>query len=312
MKEAVLLLAHGAPECVEDIGEYLQYVRGGRPTAPHIVEEVRRRYAEIGGSSPMLRCTREQAEALAKLLAPVPVYFGMRNWRPFIKETMARIQADGIERIVALCLAPQYSKMSVGFYFRRVQEAKQELGVEAEIVWTKTFHQHPLLIEAFCEKLCPVLDGSKVLFTAHSLPEKILENADPYATEARATAAAVAARANLQDWDFAFQSQGFTPEPWLGPTVESRIDAYAAEGLRKVILAPIGFVSDHVEILYDVDILFRNYARERGIELVRPESLNDAAEFVETLAAVAGEKLKIGKTAGFAQTTQRGKERKQE
>jgi ferrochelatase len=291
MKEAVLLLAHGAPERLEDIDEYLRYVRGGRPTAPRIVEEVRHRYAQIGGSSPMLARTREQAQALKTRLAPVKVYFGMRNWRPFIKETMAQIQADGIERVVAVCLAPQYSKISVGLYFRRAQEAKQELGIQAEIVWTKTFHRHPLLIDAFHEKLAPLLDGTKVLFTAHSLPERILENADPYDGEAKATAAAVAARANLQDWDFAYQSQGMTEEPWLGPTVESKLEQYAAQGMRKLILAPIGFVSDHVEILYDVDILFRNYARARGIELVRPESLNDSPKFIEALAEVAGEKL---------------------
>jgi len=276
MREAVLLLAHGAPERAEDVDEYMRYVRGGRPTAPRIVEEVRRRYVEIGGGSPMLARTRVRKA----------VYFGMRNWRPFINETMAQIRADGVERIVAVCLAPQYSKMSVGLYFRRVQEAKQELGLEAEIVWTKSFHQHPLLIEAFYEKLAPLLDGTRVLFTAHSLPEKILENADPYDAEAKATAAAVAARASLKDWDFAYQSQGMTEEPWLGPTVESKLDQYAAEGVRKLILAPIGFVSDHVEILYDVDILFRNYARERGIELVRPESLNASPKFIEALAAV--------------------------
>jgi ferrochelatase len=180
--------------------------------------------------------------------------------------------------------------MSVGLYFRRVQAAKQELGLRAEIAWTKSFHTHPLLIEAFYEKLAPLLDGTKVLFTAHSLPQRILENADPYDTEARATAAAVALRADPQDWDFAYQSQGMTEEPWLGPTVESKLDQYAAQGLRKLILAPIGFVSDHVETLYDVDILFRNYARARGIELVRPESLNDSPRFIEALAEVAKEK----------------------
>jgi protoporphyrin/coproporphyrin ferrochelatase len=293
VKQAVLLLAHGAPERLDDIPAYLQYVRGGRPTPSKVVEEVRQRYAEIGGSSPLLERTREQARALQAVL-DVPVYFGMRNWHPFIKETMAQMQADGIERIVAICLAPQYSKASVGFYFRRTQEAKQELGLQAEIVWAKSFHDAPLLIGAFHERLAPLLPAERVLFTAHSLPARVLERADPYDAEAKATAAAVAARARLAAWDFAYQSQGFTEETWLGPTVESRLDQYAAEGVRDVVVAPIGFVCDNVEILYDVDILFRNYARDRGIGLRRPESLNDSRTFIAALAEVAKQKLCAG------------------
>ncbi len=290
MTTAILLLAHGAPERTEDIPEYLRYIRGGRPTPEKIVEEVRHRYEAIGGGSPLLARTREQADGLSRELG-LPVYFGMRNWRPFIKDTVARMQADGIGRIVAMCLAPQYSKASVGFYFRRTQEAKQQLGYEGEVLWTKTFHNHPLLAEAFAEKLRPLLPAERVLFTAHSLPERVLERADPYDTEARATAAAVAARAGLSGWDFAYQSQGFTDEKWLGPAVESRLDEYAAAGVRRVVLAPIGFVCDHVEILFDIDVLFRNYARERGIELVRPGSLNSSPVFLRALADVARQRL---------------------
>jgi ferrochelatase len=290
LKQAVLLLAHGAPEHVEDIAEYLSYVRGGRPTPPALVEEVADRYRQTGGGSPLLARTQEQASALERELA-LPVYFGMRNWRPFIKETVLRMKADGIDRIVALCLAPQYSKASVGFYFRRVQEAKTEAGLAAEIVWTKTFHDHPLLVEAFAERLAPLLPSERVLFTAHSLPERVIERGDPYDSEARATASAAAQRAGLASWDFAYQSQGFSEEKWLGPTVESRIDEYASAGVREMVLAPIGFVCDHVEILYDVDIAFRNYARERGIALRRPESLNDSPTFTRALAAVVRDKL---------------------
>ncbi|MCP5117411.1 MAG: ferrochelatase, partial [bacterium] len=140
-RDAALLLAHGAPERLEDIPEYLGYVRGGRPTSPGIIEDVRERYARIGGSSPLTARTREQAEALKAELG-MPVYYGMRNWYPLIKDTLSRMQADGVERIVAVCLAPQYSKMSVGFYFRRTQEAKQALGYDAQIIWTKSFHAH--------------------------------------------------------------------------------------------------------------------------------------------------------------------------
>lgn len=289
-RAGVLLLAHGAPERVEDVEEYLKFVRNGRPGSPQVVEEVRHRYAEIGGSSPLLAWTRKQAEALSRRMG-IPVFFGMRNWHPFIAEMMARVRESGVERLAAVCLAPQYSELSVGLYIRRTEEAKQQAGVAAEIAWAKSFHAEPLLIEAFAERLSPVLNAQpetpRVLFTAHSLPEKALANGDPYEREARATAAAVAARLSLTDWDFAYQSQGMTGDRWLGPTVEACLDRYAAEGVRQVIVDPIGFVCDHVEILYDIDILFRGYAAERGIALSRPESLNDSPTFTAALAEVA-------------------------
>lgn len=296
MRQAVLLLAHGAPERIEDLDAYLDLIRGGRPTPPLLRQEIRRRYAAIGGSSPLTARTREQAEALARKLAsdglPVPVYFAMRNWRPFIQQAMAEIKAAGHERVVAICLAPQYSRASVGLYFRRVQQAKADLGAPCEIVWTKSFHDHPLLIEAFAEKLLPLAGRRRVLFTAHSLPVRILEAGDPYDREARATASAVAARLRLAEWDFAYQSQGASDEEWLGPTVESVLDRYAAEGVRDAVLAPIGFVSDHLEILYDVDIQFREYAHARGIALCRSESLNASPTFIAALADVAAARLK--------------------
>lgn len=294
MKQAVLLLAHGAPDRLEDVDEYLTLVRGGRPLSPQLAEVIKQRYADIGGGSPLMARTQEQAASLEGLLAAegLQVYVGMRNWRPFIRETVAEMQSAGVERIVALCLAPQYSKFSIGLYFRRVQEAKTELGFSAGIAWTKSYHDHPQLIEAFHRKLAPLVPCEKVLFTAHSLPEKILESADPYMAETRNTARAVAERAGLAAWDFAFQSQGLTDERWLGPTVESIIERYAREGVREMVLVPIGFVSDHVEILYDVDILFRRFAKDRGIELRRPESLNDSPEFIAALADVVRERLK--------------------
>ncbi len=292
MKRAVLLLAHGAPERVEDVPEYLHFVRGGRPVSPQVLEEVSHRYAAIGGSSPLRHWTQVQAEALAGRLG-LPVFYAMRNWHPFIRETMDRIRDAGVERLAAICLAPQYSKMSVGFYFRRTQEAKLDACANAEIVWAKSYHDAPLLVEAFAEKLRPVAAGRRVLFTAHSLPEQALAESDPYERECRATAALVATAAGVDDWDFAFQSQGMTGDRWLGPTVESMLDRYAAESIREVTLHPIGFVCDHVEVLFDVDVLFRNYAAERGIALLRPESLNGSPKYTEALAAIAGRALTI-------------------
>jgi ferrochelatase len=290
MKQGVLLLAHGAPERVEDVESYLTFVRGGRPASPQIVEEVERRYQAIGGSSPLLAWTRAQAEALERMLA-IPVFFGMRNWHPFIRETMDRVRDAGLDRIAAIALAPQFSQLSVGLYIRRTEEARREAGVAAEIVWARSFHDEPLLVEAFAEKLEPLAAGKKVLFTAHSLPEKALgpkgHPGDPYDHETRATAAAVAARLGLADWDFSYQSQGLTDDRWLGPTVESCLDRYAAGGIREVVVCPIGFVCDHVETLYDVDVVFRGYAAARGISLVRPEALNGSPKFTAALAEVA-------------------------
>jgi protoporphyrin/coproporphyrin ferrochelatase len=284
MKQGVLLLAHGAPERVEDVESYLSFVRGGRPGSPQIVEEVRHRYRAIGGASPLLRWTRAQAEALERSLG-IPVFFGMRNWHPFIREAMEQVR--GVERLAAICIAPQFSELSVGLYIKRTEEAKSEAGVSAEIRWARSFHDEPLLIEAFAERLRVVARTGRVLFTAHSLPEKALANGDPYDRETRATAALVAAGAGLAEWDFAYQSQGMTSDRWLGPTVESVLDRYAASGIREVVLDPIGFVSDHVEILYDIDIAFREYAAGRGITLGRPESLNDSPAFTAALAEVA-------------------------
>ncbi|MGC8793609.1 MAG: ferrochelatase [Bryobacteraceae bacterium] len=295
MKQAVLLLAHGAPERLEDLDAYLDLVRGGRRAPAELRADLRRRYEAIGGGSPLAARTREQAEALEQRLAamgwPVRVYFGMRNWRPFIREVMGRIRSDGVRRLVTICLAPQYSQASIGLYYRRVQEAKDELGMDVDIVSTESFYDHPLLVEAYAEKLAPLASGRRVLFTAHSLPRRILEAGDPYDREARRTAELVARRVGVDEWDFAYQSQGATGEAWLGPTVESVLDGYAAGGVRRVVVAPIGFVADHLEILYDVDIHFRHYARERGIELCRTESLNASPTFIAALAEVACARL---------------------
>jgi len=286
MKQGVLLVAHGAPERVEDVEEYLGYVRGGRPGSPEVLAEVRSRYIAIGGGSPLLRWTRAQAAALERLLG-LPVFFGMRNWRPFLREAMDRVREAGIDKLAAVCLAPQFSDLSVGLYIRRTREAATEAGLTAEIVWAKSYHAEPLLIESYAERLRPLLPAERMLFTAHSLPQQALAAGDPYETECRATAAAVAERAGIAQWDFAFQSQGLTGGQWLGPTVESCLDQYAAASIREVVLDPVGFVSDHVEVLFDIDILFREYAAARNIALRRPESLNDSATFTAALAEVA-------------------------
>ena len=275
MNTGVLLLAHGAPDRIEDVPQYLSFVRGGQPVSARVLEEVTSRYAAIGGSSPLTRWTRVQAEALRDKLG-IPVFFGMRNWHPFVQETMEQVRAAGIGRLACVCLAPQFSEMSVGLYMKSAAAAAS--GVE--LTWATSYHDEPLLIDAFAERLQGL--RGKVLFTAHSLPAPN----EQYDREARATAQAVAARLGLTDWEFAYQSQGMSGGTWLGPTVESCLDRYAAQGVREVVIAPIGFVCDHVEILYDIDVLFRAYAAQRNIALTRPESLNGSPTFTAALAQV--------------------------
>ena len=279
MSQAVLLLAHGAPTRVEDIEAYLDNVRGGRPRNQKVVDEVTHRYRDIGGASPLLCWTAEQAEALQKLLG-IPVHYAMRNWHPFIKDVVPGIHAD---RVAAICLAPQFSELSVGLYRKRTLEAAPELPYS----WADSYHDEPLLIDAFVDRLRPHLPAQKVIFTAHSLPEKALANGDPYERECRETARLVAVAAGLKAHDFAFQSQGMTADKWLGPTVEAILDQYAGEGVQDVVIHNIGFVCDHVEILWDIDVGFREYAAAKGIRIRRPESLNGSPLFTAALAEVA-------------------------
>lgn len=294
----ILLLAHGGPDSLEDIEPFLRNIRGGRGFTPKLLEEITDRYRQIGGRSPLLEISRRQAAALEQELggpqAGFRVYLGMRNWRPTIPQAMEEIRRDGVNRLVALCLAPQNSRLSVGLYFEKVQEAEKELGLSVPVSFIESYHDEPLLIEAFAEKLRAAIaaapaetrGGMQVVFTAHSLPEKVLSNGDPYDAEVRGTASAVAARCGIAKFRFAYQSQGMTAEPWMGPKVETVIEELAAEGCKAMILSPIGFLCDHIEILWDIDIYFRRYAAERGIELRRAESLNGSASLARALGAV--------------------------
>lgn len=295
----VLLLAHGAPDSLEDIAEFLLKVRGGRPLPPRAVEEITRRYALIGGGSPLRAHTERQAQALAALLG-LPVYIGMRNWHPFIAAAVERMAADAVERAVAVCLAPQNSRTSVGLYRRHLEEAVARAHPSLDVGFIDNWHDQPLLVRAFAEKLRAAVTKARtaaggevpVILTAHSVPERTIAAGDPYDQQVRDTAARVAAAAGCSDWKLAYQSQGMTAEAWLGPTVESLLDELGRAGKRHVVVAPIGFVCDHVEVLYDVDVAFRDYARARGITLWRTESLNDSPLFIEALAALVLEAIR--------------------
>jgi len=296
----VLLLAHGAPDKLEDIPDFLLKVRGGRPLPQAAVEEITRRYALIGGGSPLRAHTERQAQALASLLG-LPVYVGMRNWRPFIAAAVEQMAAAGVEGAVCICLAPQNSRTSVGLYRRHLEEAVASIKPNLEVLFIDNWHDQPLLIRAFAEKLRAALAKAQaaaggqvsVILTAHSVPQRTLAAGDPYDQQVRDTAARVAAAAGIAEWKTAYQSQGMTAEPWLGPTVESALDALAGAGKRHVVIAPIGFVCDHVEVLYDVDIAFRDYAQARGLTLWRTESLNDSPLLIEALAALVLEAIRV-------------------
>jgi ferrochelatase len=297
-KWGVLLLAHGAPDRLGDIPAFLLNVRDGRKLPDAVVNEIVRRYSLIGGS-PLLRLTTLQAEGLAKLLGR-PVYLGMRNWKPFISEAVRQIKADGVERVVALCLAPQNSRTSIGLYKKYLLEDAERLAPNVQVDFIENWHDHSGLVEAFRERVATALARVQaaaggpvvpVIFTAHSVPEKTIQGGDPYEQQVRETAALVAKAMGLKEFSVAFQSQGMTGEAWIGPTVESLIDQLAAQGQRNVLLAPVGFVCDHVEILYDIDIFFREYGKTRGVTVHRSASLNDSPLFIQALAAIVTERL---------------------
>ena len=293
-KTAVLLIAHGSPERVEDIPEFLQNISRGRPMPEAVITEVQHRYSLIG-SSPLTRITRQQSYAVGHELG-VPVYVGMRNWDPFIADSLKQMVSDNVGQAVALCLAPHNSRTSVGLYKAVLLGQRAPFPIDFVEEW----HDHPLLIEAFAEKLrtgwpkACAEQGSRlpVIFTAHSVPKRTITEGDPYEAQTRETATMVAKRVpQIGDWSFAFQSQGMSGGDWLGPTVEDTIVRLREAGHSGVFVQPIGFVCDHVEILYDVDIGFRNFAAERGMKLYRAESLNDSPTFVKAVADIVRARL---------------------
>ncbi len=288
---AVLLLAHGAPDQLSDIPQFLLNVRGGRPLPEPITKEITRRYSLIGGGSPLLRFTTLQAEGLAQLISH-PVYVGMRNWKPSIADAVHQLSDDGVQRLVAVCMAPQNSRTSIGLYRKSLMEAVEKIHRGLAVEFVESWHDHPGLIQAFCERATAAIEAAKnetggdvpIIFTAHSVPERTIADGDPYERQVRETAALVAAGIGLTDYRVAFQSQGMTSEKWLGPTVESQIDELANAGVKHVLLIPVGFVCDHVEILYDIDIHFRDYGKARGVAVRRSESLNAGPKFLLALA----------------------------
>ena len=293
----VLLMAYGGPTSLDQIPAYLADVREGRTPSDELITEMTHRYDAIGGRSPILELTQAQARGIQRELnrdsgVTFKVYVGMRHWHPYIREVMPQIVADGVDRLVAVVMAPHYSRMSVGRYMQRVDEAIHQVGADMPVLQVESWKDEPAFIEGVAERITEALkqfpveerDDVFVLFTAHSLPERILQWNDPYPEELKSSVQAVVDRLHPRHWEFAFQSQGATADPWLGPSVEETLDRLKLDGVTNVLLVPIGFVCDHVEVLYDVDIEHRGQARELGIRLERTKSLNDDPHLCRAVA----------------------------
>jgi ferrochelatase len=303
-KPAVLLLAHGTPDRIEEIPAYLANVTSGRPLAPAVVEEIQRRYSLIG-RSPLTEITMQQAAHISQELC-LPTYVGMRNWKPYIRETLSRMAADGVTHAITICLAPHNSQTSVGLYRRALTSETGEAPFILDFV--PEWHAEPLLIRAFSEKLrdgwsraCLEANAPvPVLFTAHSVPVRTIEAGDDYERQTRETAELVAASVPeiAGRWHFAFQSQGISAGEWLGPTLESVIEELAAAGHKFLFVQPIGFVCDHVEVLYDIDIACKDFAAGHGIVLTRAESLNDSVLFARAVAQLVRTRLAVAAQSG--------------
>ena len=287
MNTAVILMAYGSPPRLEDVPAYLADIRDGRPVSEEAVEELTERYRRIGGRSPLDEITEAQRAALERQLG-LPVYVGMKHWRPRIAEAVEAALAAGAETIVAVVLAPHYSRLSIAGYRDRL---KQALADRAELVFVESWHDHGPFIDVLADRV-RCFDGH-VVFTAHSLPERILAAGDPYRDQLLTTSRLVAERAGISSWSFAFQSASATGEPWLGPDILEELDTLAANGVRRVLVCPVGFVSDHLEILWDLDVEAREKAARLGLELERIDSLNDDPEFVRALAGLVRKALPV-------------------
>lgn len=273
-------MAYGSPERPEDIPAYFSDIRGGRPVRQEAVDELVERYRRIGGSSPLNRITEAQRAGLEEA-TELPVYVGMKHWEPWIQDAVERALAGGAEQLVGLVLAPHYSRLSIGGYRDRLEAA---LDGRAELAFVESWHDHEPYIELLADRVRGT--DAHVVFTAHSLPERILAEGDPYRDQLLETSALVAERAGVADWSFAFQSESPTGEPWLGPDILVELETLHERGVGKVLVAPVGFVCDHLEILWDLDVEAREKAAQLGLELDRIESLNADPEFIDALVAL--------------------------
>jgi ferrochelatase len=293
----VLVMAYGGPASLEEIPGYLADIRAGRPTPREVLDEITENYRAIGGRSPLLEATQRQVDALASRLGDgYRCYLGMRHWAPWIEEVVGEMVADGVTRAVALVLAPHFSALSVARYQQKVADGLDLYRGRIDVAHVGSYHDHPGLVEAFAARVEEGLSRwpedargrVHVVFSAHSLPLRVITSGDPYDEQCRETASLVAERAGLPPdrWSWSYQSAGRTPEPWAGPDLGDHLEELAARGVRDVVSVPVGFVSDHVELLFDVDVRAQGIAKRLGMRLERPPALNDDARFVDALAGI--------------------------
>ena len=300
----VLIMAYGGPNSLAEIPGYLADIRNGRPTTPAVLEEITHNYRRIGGKSPLLDWTRKQMAAIAAHFDPqrFRFYLGMRHWAPWIEETVRDMLDDGIRRAVSVVMAPHYSRLSIAKYHQKIAAGLEMYRVQIDFVHVESYHDAPGLIQALANRVqqgierWPESEQARVhvVFSAHSLPARILKMGDPYDAQLRETARLVAARAGLpaERWSWSYQSAGRSPEPWLGPQLDEHLVELAKRGVKNVVSVPVGFVCDHVEILYDIDILAQDVARSHGIRLERPPALNTDPLFIQAVVEAIKKKVR--------------------
>ncbi len=293
---AVLLMAYGSPDNASGAERFFTHIRGGKRPAPEAVNELRRRYEAIGGHTPFWEITKLQAARLQQRLdAQDPgkfrVYLGLKHWAPFIDDTVERMTAHGIERVIAIVLAPHNSALSVGQYRHALDEAVLKHGATFDLTMVESWHDHPQLVAALARRVAEGLESFDhpnesaipVVFTAHSLPSRALNDGDPYKAEVGATAYLTARAAGLHLWDQAFQSAGMSAGDWLGPDVREALERLRRNGHDRALVANVGFVCDHLEILFDLDVDVANWAHGAGMEVRRTASLNAEPDFIGVL-----------------------------
>ena len=299
MTTAVLLMSYGSPERQDQLEPYYTHIRRGRPPTPEQLADLRRRYDAIGGLSPLAQRTRDQAAGVQAALDSIDptgfqVFTAAKHSPPYLEDGVRLVAEAGIGELVAMVLAPHYSALSVGEYLERVQETAREAGITVHPV--ESWHLEEDLIALLAERLVQAMEAvgtapeaTQVLVTAHSLPQRVLQMGDPYPEQLRETAEAVTRAAGVPRWSVGWQSAGRTPEPWLGPDVLESIDLAAKEGAAGVVVCPAGFTSDHLEILYDLDVEAAARAQSHGLAFARTDSLNDYPAFCDTVARVAAQ-----------------------
>lgn len=295
----VFVLAYGTPETLDDVEPYYTHIRNGRPPTPELLADLVERYRLVGGRTPLLEISTSVADQLQQRLdvdAPghYRVYLGMKHWHPYIGDVVPKIVADGIEQVIAIVLAPHYSRYSLEGYRKYINKALDHVEKPFDLHFIESWHLEPGFLELTAQRIrearnkfpADVQNDVTVLFSAHSLPEKIVAMGDPYPQFLKESAAAVAEWLGLAEWRFCFQSAGNTGEPWLGPDILDYLDELAAEGIKDVLSVPFGFVAEHLEVFWDIDTEAQQKAAEHGITLHRIRMPNADSEFVAVIEAV--------------------------